>query len=311
LAKWETERVIQILIINTNQKKFISSITLNEEEAEKTCKQEETSATLVIIRSKDEQEFLTNLVFKTHKVVDNVWIGAKYTSNKFMWIDDSELSFTNWVERSPKNKTDDGCVQMQSEEASVGKWIDEPCSKNNKVLCQKMQSWSLSRLQKTLLDARKELQDSLENVTKQLNNQQSIINSQQTTINNLKQNPVPIGFIYVQLPNEKSPTEIWPWMTWKDITSSYAGLFFRAEGGGSDTFGSIQSENSSRLTAVTSAFNDYVINVRKEIIPGSKSDMFFSGSGCGGCTFYSLSFEVSGGEVRPRNMAIRVWKRTG
>jgi hypothetical protein len=66
-----------------------------QEEAGKTCNQEDNSATLVIIRSKDEQDFLFNLLFKTRKVVDNVWIGAKYTSNKFKWIDDSDLSFTN------------------------------------------------------------------------------------------------------------------------------------------------------------------------------------------------------------------------
>ena len=37
-----------------------------------------------------------------------------------------------------------------------------------------------------------------------------------------KKNPFPIGFIYVQLPNEKSPTEIWPWVTWNNVTSDYA-----------------------------------------------------------------------------------------
>jgi len=32
-------------------------------------------------------------------------------------------------------------------------------------------------------------------------------------------------------------------MIWKDVTSDYAGLFFRAEGGGSEAFGTLQNEN--------------------------------------------------------------------
>jgi hypothetical protein len=130
----------------------------NEEVAENTCKQEESSANLITIHSKDEQDFLTNLLFKTHKVVDAVWIGAKYSSNKFKWIDDSDLSFTNWAEGSPSNTTDKTCLQMIPEGSSMGKWADEPCNKNNKVVCQKMQAWSLSRLQKKLIGCKKRVQ---------------------------------------------------------------------------------------------------------------------------------------------------------
>jgi hypothetical protein len=35
-------------------------------------------------------------------------------------------------------------------------------------------------------------------------------------------NLVPIGFIYVQWPKKKSLTELWPWMTWSDMSSAYA-----------------------------------------------------------------------------------------
>jgi hypothetical protein len=48
-----------------------------------------------------------------------------------------------------------------------------------------MQTWSLSRLQKTLLDARKEFGD----VTRQLNRS---LDDAKKEINNLKQNSVPI-----------------------------------------------------------------------------------------------------------------------
>jgi hypothetical protein len=244
------------------------------EDAEKTCHQQDNSSRLISIRFREEQEFITNL-FKTHRVVDNVWIGAKYIINKFKWSDDSELVFTNWAEGSPKNKSDH-CVQLQSDETTFGKWSDVLCDKKNLVVCQKRQTWSLSRLQEILLD--------------------------------VKLNPVPIGFIYVQLPNEKSPTEIWPWMTWKDITSAYAGLFFRAEGGNSVTFGNIQEENSPRLSKVQN-FNGYERTNSTDIQPGNWSPHIYSGGNSNG-TLQSLAFFVSSGEVRPRNMAIRVWKRT-
>jgi hypothetical protein len=84
---------------------------------------------LISIRFQEEQDFISNFL-KTNKIADNVWIGVKYTSNKYKWIDDSDLVFTNWAEGSPKNKTDH-CVQLQSDETSFGKWSDALCSKKN------------------------------------------------------------------------------------------------------------------------------------------------------------------------------------
>jgi len=275
--------------------KIIDENLRTYDDAEKSCSQLENSSTLPIIRSKDEQDFLSNLLFKTHKAVDNVWIGIKYTSNKFKWIDDSELSYTNWIEGSPKNKTDDGCVQMQSEEASVGKWVDEPCTKKNLVACQKMQTWSLSRLQQTLLDARRELKDSLENARKE--------------ISGLKQNPVPIGFIYVQLPSQPEPKTLWSTVEWKDVSSEYAGLFFRVLGGGSADFGVTQKGESPRLTQIN--WGSYKAQAWGTISvqPGQWSQWVSSGITDHGKAD-GLQFLVSNVEVRPPNTATRIWKRT-
>jgi hypothetical protein len=43
------------------------------------------------------------------------------------------------------------------------------------------------------------------------------------------------------------------------------------------------------------------------IANGDWSKNVYSGSGSG--THYAMSFKVSSGEVRPRNQAIRIWKR--
>ncbi len=283
------------------------------EDAEKVCSPHENSSTLVIIRSKDEQDFLSNLLFKTHKILDNVWIGAKYTSNKFKWTDDSDLSFTNWGQGSPRNKTD-YCVQMQSDEASVGKWIDEPCGKKNLVVCQKMQTWSISHLQKTLLDARKKLEDSLENVNKQLKESQEDRKLLNNSLTDIRKNPVPIGFIYVQLPNQPDPKSLWPTVEWTDVTSNYAGLFFRAEGGGAASFGQIQEENSPRLINARYKLSEEGCNEgcglkSIEVNKNEWSKGVFTGCESEG-NYVSLQFLTSNGEVRPRNNAVRIWRRT-
>jgi hypothetical protein len=95
---------------------------------------------LATIRSKDEQDFLSKLVFKELKVVDNVWIGAGYGGGKFKWyVDSSELSYANWAEGSPKDGEEKSCVEMLSETPSTGKWVNELCAKKNIALCEKPQ----------------------------------------------------------------------------------------------------------------------------------------------------------------------------
>lgn len=47
-------------------------------------------------------------------------------------------------------------------------------------------------------------------------------------INELKSvniNPIPIGFIYVQLPRQEEPALIWPNLEWQDISVQYENVF--------------------------------------------------------------------------------------
>jgi len=240
---------------------------------------------LITIRFQEEQEFISNF-FRTNKIADNIWIGVEYKNNKYKWNDDSDLIFSNWEQGSPKNKTDH-CVQMISDENSFGKWSDVLCTKKNLVVCQKMQTLSLTQLQKILFD--------------------------------VKKNPVPIGFIYVQLPNEKSPTEIWPWMIWNDISSTYANVFFRVTGDKAASFGKIQEENTPRIEKLFSTDDKFSRTNNTShciswdcdtIIPKEgNSSWTYVGANSGQASY--ISFGSSNGEVRPRNMAIRIWKRTG
>jgi hypothetical protein len=90
------------------------------EDSEKTCQQQENSSSLISIRFKDEQEFISSNFLKTNNIANDLWIGLKYANSKYKWIDDSDLGFTNWEQGSPKNKSDH-CVQMNSAENSFGK----------------------------------------------------------------------------------------------------------------------------------------------------------------------------------------------
>jgi hypothetical protein len=87
---------------------------------------------------------------------------------------------------------------------------------------------------------------------------------------------VPISFIYVQLPSQPAPETLWPMVEWKDVTSDYAGLFFRAEGGGSAAFGSIQYENSPRLIEVKQT-SDTVGNYNVTVPKGYWSRKIWTG----------------------------------
>jgi hypothetical protein len=127
---------------------------------------------------------------------------------------------------------------------------------------------------------------------------------------------VPIGFIYMQLPDQETPANLFGG-TWKNISSSYAGLFFRVEGGNAAAFGTDQSDAmqniygifKSVLTDPTSGF--------------SATGPFYNGgtprargwSGESSDEVRILGFDASrqvrtATETRPVNKTIRIWRRT-
>lgn len=208
--------------------------------------------------------------------------GLRYNDDgTYRWSDETEYHYSNWAPGSPKNDPD-YCVQIQTDDPEYGNWSDVQCSKKNAVICEKLQLWSAAYLQ--------------------------------TTVINIMKNPFPIGFIYVQLPNEQSPQEIWSWMRWEDISAAYAGVFFRVEGGGSYDFdnNTVQEENSPRLTALhTIEVAEAAWPVDQVVTPGVLSDPILTGRGPDAPNWLGVQFLTSEGEVRPRNMAIRIWKRQG
>lgn len=119
----------------------------------------------------------------------------------------------------------------------------------------------------------------------------------------------PVGFIYVQLPGQPEPYHLWDTVYWIDITSEYAGLFFRVLGGTSEPFGVTQAENSPRITNVQTTWliqTTYSATVSPN---GVWSTAVSSGVSQEG-NIWGLRFIQSSGEIRPRNTAVRIWKRS-
>jgi hypothetical protein len=112
---------------------------------------------------------------------------------------------------------------------------------------------------------------------------------------------LPVGFIYFQLKGQPAPGELFTG-TWENISSQFAGLFFRVEGGNAAAFGSnsqnmsiqTHSHSYSRHSSLVSIYNG------NEYKGNYKINDFESGTtGPTGDT-----------ETRPVNTTIRVWKRT-
>ena len=288
--------------------------------------QEHGNPSVIMINSLDEQQFIENVLFDQIKIVDNIWLGAKRDpkTKKFYWDDEVHTNFTysNWAEIN--NDTALECAEMFSEGHFKGKWTDTSCMKSNIVVCQKMQDWTLARLLKEFLDLKKRYEketiqtkteyekDKNETNIRYEKELQEIKTKFQNEVNNLKEAVVPIGFIYTQLPNQTEPTSIWPKLKWQEVTSHYADTFFRAQGTKTAPFGQVQDENAPRLSKVnitrTIPWWSGNSNTQDIVTPGEWSKLLYTGS-IDGARHQHINFYVSNEEVKPKNTAVKIWKR--
>jgi len=286
------------------------------ENALKSCSQlEKVSTRLLTISSKEEQDFVSDFIFNKNKIKEDVWLGGKrVNSSSFKWSDNSDVKYTNWAENKPTKELNRDCIEMKSEfdfysyDSSKGKWTDTPCDKKGVVVCQKLQNWSISVLQNQLLKAEKKLEDLAK-----------LFVESNIALGNEIKNMIPIGFVYTQLPHNKPPQEIWPQMKWNDISGQYKDLFFRVVGDKSESFGKIQEENAPILTKVEANTSYWIKNeVDKQkakwdtsFPKNGWSDWVFTGSWVvlSDPTATFTRFFNSGGEIHPKNIAIKVWQR--
>ena len=158
----------------------------------------------------------------------------------------------------------------------------------------------------------------------------------------------PIGITYTQYPQQKSPEELFPKTTWKEI--SYDGAFFRASGGNAAAFieksdvlskqwQSIQSHNhgiahkhsrgTMEITGALSGTKDiyngasgaFTISYDQNSRPRWNDDHANTYADCQFAASRSWTGETSeptngcseytgDTETRPSNYSVRIWKRT-
>ncbi|CAG2109306.1 unnamed protein product [Medioppia subpectinata] len=244
------------------------------------CKGDQNSS-LPIINSQAEQDFLNKLIVK-YKMIESVWLDATIKGKHIVWIDRSNADYENWLPGRPANESN--CVEMLPDQVSMGKWEDVPCAKKNVYLCKRFVAWSSQQMERLIRENTRMVDEALAEIAL------------------LKTCPLPVGFMYVQLPGQADPNNLWPRSKWSDVTALYAGQFFRAEGAGSLAFGAgVQTGDAPRLSHLISQYGKYDHSLDYEIVPGDAT-------GPDNDDFY-VKFLVNAAEVRPSNQAVRIFRR--
>lgn len=130
---------------------------------------------------------------------------------------------------------------------------------------------------------------------------------------------LPIGFIYFQLRGQSTPDVLFKTSgKWQDISSSFAGRFFRVAGGAAASFGNQQNGGIPNLYGIITG-DEFGRSITQKTGVFQKSDNN-SGTdsvGGGGGPCIRLIFDASSynslygaaTEVRPINETIRIWKK--
>lgn len=144
---------------------------------------------------------------------------------------------------------------------------------------------------------------------------------------------MPVGHIIVQLPSQPEPSVLYPRATWENISASYAGDFFRVEGGRANHFDNgIQEESlplpnvsmTASSASITPSSVVTGISTRMQIVAthgnGTQNVSLYTGSTKSNLTVNIADIEMaieSGGaygrreEVAPQNQTIRIWQKMG
>ncbi len=130
----------------------------------------------------------------------------------------------------------------------------------------------------------------------------------------------PVGMIYIQYAGQAAPADLFGGI-WDNISNTYAGLFFRTEGGAAAAFGETQGGGApnitGELTGLASTTNSPPSGSGAFIRTGTGSGFTGGPAGSVPLAFSNFSFSASNisngysiNEFRPANSTIRIWKRT-
>ncbi|XP_054155122.1 uncharacterized protein LOC128953642 [Oppia nitens] len=265
---------------------------LSVTDGESQCSKANSSATLVSAVTMVEENDIVVVNGLKDKAV--VWIDAEWdkSTKQFRWHSSGDpLHYANFNADAVIDGTNP-CVYLEVSGAGdtlTHDWMTDKCDQKKTVICQ------IGGASDTDLNTK------VNKIVKQMAD--------------LQKNMIPIGFIYVQLSGQSDPKKLWPNYTWSNVTNDYAGLFFRAASNTSALFDAkkvnIQEAGERMITHINAVGLNQVSHTDKtqerdiqlpvdgnttELVPGEALN--------------SLKFTVQNDELRPRNTAILIWKRT-
>ncbi|KAK3515961.1 hypothetical protein QTP86_020332, partial [Hemibagrus guttatus] len=114
---------------------YISTEEKNWDESRQGCKGR--GADLVIINSKEEQEFLIKMLGSKW-----AWIGLsdRESEEEWKWVDGTPLTTNYWHNGEPNNSGDEDCAEIYVSQSKqeMKLWNDLPCSSKRLCFCEKV-----------------------------------------------------------------------------------------------------------------------------------------------------------------------------
>ena len=242
------------------------------EEAMSACSQINQDSALVTIHSNEEQQFLNNFLVGFNDVSPFSWLGL----NKGRY----NVSFDYWMDWTRIDYTNWADEALKDGSKNCGQMSLDRANLG-KWLDESCKSTALIVCQRKPVFDFNTLWTAFENIEKEMKLSNVSI--------------FPLGFVYTHLPEQSSPQTLWPHMSWTDVTEQYAGLFFRVEGNVSLPFGKVQDVKSPT----------YFETVDEKLI--RPADQIFGKTS-------TQSWRTTRNwdrNVRPRNTAVKIWKRVG
>ncbi|XP_053335442.1 C-type lectin domain family 4 member K-like [Clarias gariepinus] len=111
---------------------YISTENKTWTESRQDCR--ERGADLVIINSREEQEFI-----KKQLSSRKAWIGLsdRDREGEWKWVDDTTLSTKFWISGEPNGARNENCVVTGHQTNPVWNWADYPCNDKFMWICEK------------------------------------------------------------------------------------------------------------------------------------------------------------------------------
>lgn len=88
---------------------------------------------LASVRSHAENAFLNVQLLSANWLA---WIGLRLVNQTFLWMDNEDLTYTNWDTGEPNGGQREPCVHMYSRGANAGQWNDVDCNRPMGYVCE-------------------------------------------------------------------------------------------------------------------------------------------------------------------------------